>query len=101
MPPPVPTSFTIIEILLLPAQRTDLDTESATKLTSLIDDNIDHNDHQYNYEKLSHTTNWSNHCLCPISYLKRHVCTALVVFHNECVYQLWSSNFEVYSAGIL
>ena len=23
------------------------------------------------------------------------------VFHEECVYQLWSSNFEVYSTGML
>ena len=101
MPPPVPTSFTIIEILLLPAQTTDLDTESATKLTSPIKDNIDHNDPHYDYGKISHTTNWSNHCLCPMSYLKRCVCTALIVLHEECVYQIWSSNFEVYSAGML
>ena len=36
-----------------------------------------------------------------MSYLKRRVCTALVVLHEERVYQLWSSNFEVYSAGML
>jgi len=77
------------------------DIESATLLTLPINDNIDHDDHNYNYKQLSHITNWSNHCLCPMSYLRRHVRTALVVSHEECVYQLWSSNFEVYSAGML
>ena len=36
-----------------------------------------------------------------MSYLKRRACTALVVLHEECVYQLWSSNIKVYSAGML
>ena len=36
-----------------------------------------------------------------MSYLRRHVRTALIVSHEECVYQLWSSNFELYSAGML
>ena len=99
--PPFPTFFTIIKTLLLSEQTMDLDTESATNVTSPIKDNTDHNDQNYNYKTLSHTTNWSNQCLCPMSYLKRCVRTALVVLHEECVYQLWSSNFEVYSAGML
>ena len=79
----------------------NLNTEPATTVTSPIEDPTDHDDQNYNYRKLSCTTNWSNKCLCPMSYLKRRVCTALVVLHKERVYQLWSSNFEVYSAGML
>ena len=95
------TSFTIINTYGVSSQTSDLVTESATKLTSPIDDNINHNDHMYDYVKLSSTTNWSKLCLCPLSYLNRHVCTALVVLHEEHIYQLRSSNFEVYSSGML
>ena len=79
----------------------NLNTEPATTVTSPIEDPTDHDDHNYNYKKLSCTSNWSDNCLCPMSYLKRRVRTALVVLHKERVYQLWSSNFEVYSAGML
>ena len=79
----------------------NLNTEPATTVPSPIEDPIDHEDQNYDYKKLSCKTNWSDKCLCPLPYLKRHVRTALVVFHQERVYQLWSSNFEVYSAGML
>ena len=58
-------------------------------------------DSTFDYSILSHADNWSNNCLCPMNIVNATVQTSLIVNDPDLTYRLDTSNFEVYSAGML